>query len=74
MDVSAQLAALQRQLENLAAAEGSLPQLQQERARMSICLRTIKVGGGKPTGARVHEAVHCFASRQGILTTAKELT
>ncbi|KAL4458186.1 hypothetical protein ABPG75_013051 [Micractinium tetrahymenae] len=41
-DVSAQLAALQRQLENLAAAEGSLPQLQQERARMSICLRTIK--------------------------------
>lgn len=43
VDVSAQLAALQRQLESLAAAEGSLPQLQQERARMSICLRTIKV-------------------------------
>lgn len=40
-----QLAALQEQLECL--AEGGLPALQQERARMSICLQTIKVGLGR---------------------------
>lgn len=40
-DVTSQLAALQQQLESL-AAEGELPALAQERARMSICLRTIK--------------------------------
>ena len=42
-DVTQQLSALQQQLESL-AAEGSSAQLHQERARMSICLRTIKVG------------------------------
>ena len=41
-DVTAQLAALQQHLECLAAEGSSLPQLQQERARMSICLQTIK--------------------------------
>jgi hypothetical protein len=45
-DVTTQLTVLQQQLEHL-AADGSLEdlQLQQERTRMSICLRTIKVGG-----------------------------
>lgn len=41
-DVTVQLSALQQQLESL-AADGNSAQLQQERARMSICLRTIKV-------------------------------
>lgn len=40
-DVTVQLSALQQQLESL-AADGNSAQLQQERARMSICLRTIK--------------------------------
>lgn len=42
-DVALQLAALQQQLEGLAAEGGLAAPLQQERARMSICLRTIKV-------------------------------
>jgi hypothetical protein len=41
-DVTAQLDTLRHQLESL-AANGGLPQLHQERARMGICLRTIKV-------------------------------
>lgn len=43
-----QLAVLQQQLESL--AEGGLPALQQERARMSICLQTIKVGANGSWG------------------------
>ena len=43
-DVTTQLAALQQQLESL-AADG------QERARMSIAIRTIKVGAGAGAGA-----------------------
>ncbi|KAI3435636.1 hypothetical protein D9Q98_001695 [Chlorella vulgaris] len=40
-DVTSQLDTLRHQLESL-AANGGLPQLHQERARMGICLRTIK--------------------------------
>lgn len=51
-----QLAVLQEQLECL--AEGGLPALQQERARMSICLQTIKVGGSGrgPSPPPLHSA------------------
>lgn len=44
-DVTSQLDTLRHQLESL-AANGGLPQLHQERARMGICLRTIKVCAG----------------------------
>lgn len=50
-DVALQLAALQQQLEGMAAEGGLAVPLQQERARMSICLRTIKVRGGRGSGA-----------------------
>ncbi len=57
-DAVCQLAALHEQLESL--AEGGLPALQQERARMSICLQS-KLGGG---GGRI-----CFAVRAANLLT-----
>ena len=47
-DAVRQLAALQEQLECL--AEGGLPALQQERARMSICLQSEQAAGARGGG------------------------